>query len=180
MATTYELIAKQTLTGTATSVAFSSIPQIMDDMVLIVSAREAGNAAFSRVLFTFNDPPQSTPISYRMLNAQDVGGGTYGVTSGSGTTNVISAYGVAQDYNTTANVFGSMEVYFPNYSSSSVNKSWSWHGNYENNAVTPQMISVGAGLWASTSPISKLTITTPAPSGFAVNSSFYLYGITKA
>ena len=180
MATAYELIASQVLVTTATSVSFSSIPQGMDDLVLSVSAREAGNAAFSRVLFTFNDPPQSTPISYRMLNAQDVGGGTYGPASGSGTTNVISAYGVAQDYNTTANVFGNLEVYFPSYSSLSVNKSWSWQGNYENNATTPHIISVGAGLWASTSPISKLTITTPAPSGFAVNSSFYLYGITKA
>jgi len=177
---TYKLIAKETLATTATSVAFSSIPQSMDDMVLIVSAREAGNAAYSRVLFTFNDPPQSTPISFRYLYASDVGGGTYGAGSGSGTTNVISAYGVAQDYNTTANVFGNLEVYFPNYSSSSVNKSWSWNGNSENNAVNPQIIAVGAGLWASTSPISKLTITTPAPSGFAVNSSFYLYGIKKA
>ena len=178
--TAYEAVAAQVLNSTAASVVFSNIPQTHTDLVLIISARESGGAAFQRILFSFNDPAQSTPINSRYLAAWDVGSLVFGAASANSTTNAVSAYGVCQDLNTTANTFGNLEVLFPNYASTSANKSWSWSGVSESAGTALPVLSAGAGLWSSTSAISKLTIATPAPSGFAANSSFFLYGITKA
>ena len=160
MATTMKLIASQTLGGTASSVTFSSIPQTYDDLLLCVSGRSGTN--YIDVEFNANGSGYSGRFLYG--NGSSAGSGTQ-----------AKFLGVVSSTANTANTFGLIEMYVPNYAGSE-NKSFSATSAYETNATVAE-IQVVAGLWANTSAITEIKVYPESASTFVTGSSFYLYGI---
>ena len=77
----------------------------------------------------------------------------------------------------TANTFGSAQIYIPNYAGSN-NKYLSFENITENNATTAYANLI-AGLWSQTTAITSLGIV---PSGTTIKqySTAYLYGIKNS
>jgi len=81
--------------------------------------------------------------------------------------------------NATANTFGSLEMYFPNYTSAN-NKSISVDNVVEDNSTSTFLV-LEAELARTSSPITSFTITGSGNNyTFANNSTAYLYGVKNA
>jgi hypothetical protein len=168
MAKGYQLIEAQTLTSTATSITFSNIPQNFTDLKLVISSRSNRAAVQDTFLVVFND--SASGYSYRRL----YGDGTNAAAdSDSGNSALTTGY--TQGGNGTANVFGSLELYIPNYTSSA-NKSVFSEGTSENNA-TGSSISTVASLWSNTAAITSIKLTPATGATLQIGSTFHLYGI---
>jgi hypothetical protein len=166
---TYTLIQKTTLTTSAASITFSSIPQTFTDLVVKVSARTTYASPYGEGIYlSFNG--LSTNMTRRRL---------YGLGSGSGgsdsAANSYASYTSAASQ--TANTFGNSELYIPNYTSSNY-KSSSLDGVAENNAAEAAML-LNANLWSSTAAINSITLTPETGSSFVQYSSVSLYGVAK-
>ena len=171
MANTYTLIASNTLSSSAASVTFSSIPNTYTDLVLRISARDTTSTPQAEATIRFNSD-SATNYSGTQLD----GDGSAGVSSARRTSissldkNIINA-------NTyTSNTFGSIEIYIPSYQASQ-NKPLSFFGVTETNATDPTMRAM-ANLWRNTAAITSVVIT--APNNFSSGSSFFLYGIKNS
>lgn len=161
---TMTLIATTTLTGSTTAFDFTSIAGTFTDLILVISARQAtGQNAIGRL--TFNGV--TTNLSSRLLG----GGGSTAVSATGTQIEPVVSYSTD-----TANTFGSLSVYIPNYAGST-NKSVSLDSVSENNATAAYQ-RITAGLWSSTAAITQITFTSP-DGNWASGSTASLYGITK-
>ena len=163
----YNLIATTTVgSGGAATIVFSSIPQTFTDLKVVFSGRRSNDS--NSLFVSFNGV--TTNLSSRYL----YGSGT-AVASGSDASNIF-IYGInASSY--TASVFGSVDIYIPNYTSANY-KSVSADGVSENNASEGfQMLT--AGLWSNTAAITSLTISLSSGS-IDQYSSASLYGIKNS
>ena len=166
------LIASQTLSTTAASVTFSSIPTGYRDLVLRWSNRYSTAADYTNVQVTFN----GTTTTYSDTTvAAFAGSSTFsGRRTGQAYIDRIYVAGA----NTTANTFASAEIYIPNYTVST-NKPLSGFSTVENNSSTVNIIAATAGLWSNTSAITSIGLSVPSGT-FDIRSSFYLYGLLEA
>lgn len=166
---TMNLIQHIELGSTQALIEFSSIPQTFTDLYLLVSARIDGSAfayAFDDGKLLING---SITSNYKNL---------FGEGSGSGISDTWSdnnrfAY---NNSTSTANTFGNIAIYFPNYAGST-SKSISVDGVTENNATLARQI-ISAGLVSSTAAITSLALD-GSYGNFVAGSSATLYGITK-
>jgi len=162
------MVAIQTVTvgaGGAASIDFTNIPQTYTDLHLLVSLREESST--SAVAFIkFNNATANRSERYIQGN---------GSSATSGTTSVLQ-FIVCQPSDT-ASTFGNASIYIPNYTSSNF-KSVSSDSVSENNA-TSAFSRLVAGLWADTSAINQITITTDT-GDVAQYSTATLYGVTSA
>jgi hypothetical protein len=155
---TYTPIASQTLGSASANVTFSSIPQGYTDLVLVVQAKAA----------TTDDN------IYLRFNSDN--GSNYSVTSlyGNGSTAASARYSSSYiwfdnfGYLRTSD-FSTIVMNFQNYSNSTTNKTCLIRNN-----IASVGVSVSAGLWRNTAPITAINLLT---SGFATGSTFSLYGI---
>jgi hypothetical protein len=155
----------------ASSVTFSGIPQTgYTDLVIHASMRDdsTGSGANDNATIVFNG---------------DTANGTYrelfgtGTAAGSGTLAAVKVnYHTASGTGSTANTFGSAQIYIPNYTSSNF-KSVSTEAVAESNQVG-MFMTIGASLWSSTAAITSIRIN-PGVGAFVQNSTFYLYGVAK-
>jgi hypothetical protein len=164
MAANYVLLERIELNASAASVTFNNIPQSgYTDLKLVVSAR--GDSGGTRdLLLAFNG--SSANFTSRYL----YGSGTGTPTSSTATTwqaEINSA-------TTTANTYGSAELYIPNYLGST-NKSISSDSVTENNA-TAVITWLSAGLWSNTAAINSIALTLDT-GNFVQYSTFSLYGL---
>ena len=172
MPSTYTLIASNTLSTSAASVTFSSIPATFTDLVLRVSARS--NTA-STVNDTFGIIVNENTTNYSLTRLQGTGSAASSVRLSSAN----SWYGDFLPGNTaTASTFGTMELYFPSYLSTQ-NKTASIVSMSETNATGASM-SASAFLWQVTDAISSIRLITDGGGSFVSGSSFYLYGIKNS
>ena len=162
------LIASNTLTSSAASVTFSSIPSTYTDLVLKCSMRGAAGGAATGIDFTFNSI--ATGYSKTQLRGD---GTTADSFRSSGSSAMVLSTTVNQS-GSTSNTFSNMELYIPNYAGST-NKVASIDGATENNA-TEAYRTVIAGLMQNTAAITSLTITANLVSG----STFWLYGLKNS
>ena len=172
MANTYVLIASNTLSSSAASVTFSSIPGTYTDLVLRVSARTTAAVGALQATIRVNSDTGSN-YSYTYVRAN--------------TTNAQSATLSSQSYwypsyglegtTFTSNTFSSWEMYLPSYTSSST-KPASVFGVVETNSANAYL-GANALLWNSTSAITSIDILDADGYSFASGSSFWLYGIKK-
>ena len=170
MPTTCKLIAKTILSSGATEVDFTSIPGTFTDLLLIISARMdrvVGTPYSDDAYLRFNG--SSSNYSERVLTS--TGGSISSYTGGW----LVGA----NSSDSTSNTFASTEIYIPNYAGST-NKSISSTFVVEHNGTNAGQIQVAAGLWSDTSAITSVKVTTLSTRQFVSNSSFFLYGITKA
>lgn len=173
MAVTYKLIDKVILTGSQTSVTFSSIPSTYTDLMISVSARSS-RTTDTNVQFTTR-LNGDTAGNYSDLRLAGTGSATdWGKQSAK--TNLDNSQGETSAM--TANTFASHQMYIPNYTAA-VYKSASTDTTTENNA-TLSYATLAANIWNSTSAITSINFFYGDGSSFVTNSTFYLYGISKS
>lgn len=173
MPTTFEKIASVTVgAGGASSIDFSSIPSTFTDLVIKLSSRIGSAADREGVLLTFNN--NNSNYSFRRV---------YGFDSGSSASDAASSQSSITIANTTANnatanIFGSHEIYIPNYAGGN-NKGLSADATAENNSSSSWVSTLTAGLWGNTAAINRITLT-PLSSTFMQYSTATLYGIKNS
>lgn len=174
MPATYTLISKVTVgAGGAATMQFTSIPQTYTDLKVVISARNTGTSGNElQILLDING--NSSAGSWRLLY-----GNSSGVFSGANSGYLQPAHSTTT--NTTANTFGNAEIYFPNYTSTTTNKSFSSDFVTENNLSTANSAILGfyANLWSNTNAITSLTLTSNI-SNFVQHSTARLYGIKSS
>ena len=175
MANTYTLISSNTLTSSAASVTFSSIPATYTDLVLRISARQTGTSDVQDSIYIgINGTPSGTLNSVTMLRSD-------------GTTVLSNRESNQPQWNmdqgstaggNVANIFANDELYIANYRVSQ-NKVASGFIAHEDNS-TLAYLRASAFLWRDTTAISSLFIKLGSGQNFAIGSSFYLYGIKNS
>ena len=141
------------------------------DLLIKVTVRTTDNGTAELLRVQFNSA--TTGYTARQL---------FGTGSSVNTNTYASAFNAiciasAQGDVTTANTFGSGDIYIPNFASFNY-KSLSADIVSENNA-TNAVQGITAGLWSNTDAITSITLTTQfGTTNFKVGSSFTLYGIT--
>lgn len=164
MPKTYKAIASQTLTGTETSVTFSSIPQTYTDLVFILNP--IGTSSGANYLARFNSDTGANYDGIRLTaNGSTVASARYTITGG------IQIH----DYliNGTSQV-PVIICQIMNYSNTTTYKQLYARGNTASNWVQSSV-----GVWKSTSAITSVTFLSSS-SNFQSGSSFSLYGIKAA
>lgn len=160
---TYVAIAKTVLTTTQTDVTFSNISANYTDLVLLVSARKTNAAVSDSITVNAID---SSLYSRRAL----VGSGS------TASSDTFANDGSVSAANADANAFGSVEIYFANYSGST-NKVQAATAVAESNQSTiTAAIKLTAALKRDTTAINSITIV----GQFVTNSRFDLYGIKNS
>lgn len=171
MPNTMTLISSQTLGSDASSVTFSSIPQIYNDLKLIVSTRVTRATTQSTIVMVFNG---SGGTAYTNRTIRGTGSAVESSVSASSADvrDIISPGSQA-----TANTFANQEIRIANYSSTTQNKAVFVNSVSENNSTASAM-NLTSAVWANDSAITSITFSEPnGNTNFATNSSFYLYGI---
>ncbi len=176
MANTYILIASNTLSSSAASVTFSSIPATYTDLVVRITARSDRAANSSNLAIKLNGATTNysdtnltkTQNGAAYSSIQNIGDLTY------------QYLGVIPASSATASTFGSAEFYLPNYTVSQ-NKPASTFSVFENNSVNTSQIDAIANRFSSTAAITSIEISTQTPTAnFVSGSSFFLYGIKNS
>ena len=178
MATTYTLISSNTLSSSAASVTFSSIPSTYTDLVLKVSARSSRadtldylKIQINSITSGYSDTYLTTGSAASPQSARDSSSSIFGI----GATLAIPGS------NGTTNTFGSFEMYIPSYTVSQ-NKPMNSIAVAESNSATASTyyITSEAELLSNTATVSSITITPYVGPNFLTSSSFYLYGVKKS
>lgn len=167
------LLARTELTGNATSVTFSNIPQTgYTDLRLVASIRTDRTASNAEnIRLQFNGDTTSV-YSARILEGN---GSAASSSSNSAQASILSGYGDTDA--DTASTFGNYEIYIPNYTSSNA-KSISSDSVVENNATLGYNVMI-AGLWnpSTQAAITSINLFPQLGPNFKQYSSFSLYGI---
>lgn len=175
MANTYSLISSYTVSGTAATISFSSIPQTYTDLCLKISVRSnQTDFPVTDVLVSLNGV--TTNQTQRNLR------GYYGSATPISQTRTDILLGNMPSATGVSNTFSSSELYIPNYISSSDYKSMNVDGvSLSTVAGTYDWwVNQGANLWSSTNAITSITLTPSSTWSFAANSTAYLYGIKNS
>jgi hypothetical protein len=162
------LLRRITLTASASSVTFDSIPQTgYTDLKLVASVRDDYASVSVNLGMKLNGV--TTGLSGRNINGS-------GSAAASGTN--TSEIGFTVGSSGTANTYSTTEVYIPNYTSSNY-KSYSADSAAESNQSTVYMQML-AGVWANTAAITSIIVYPINATNFVAGSSFSLYGIANA
>jgi len=173
MANTFKKIQTVTVgAGGSSTIEFTSIPQTYTDLKVVLSVRSDRNSGTqSDFQLRFN----SASANYSRRTVQGSGSAA---TSISGSAESFGSIGVATQDTDTASVFGSSEVYIPNYTSANF-KSYSADTVRENNATSGYQGLV-AGLWSDTAAITSITFYVESNTQlFKQYSTATLYGVSN-
>jgi hypothetical protein len=172
MATYVQIGSTVTVSTPTASIAFSSIPATYTDLVVKMSARSsAGGSAWDDVYVAING--SSSNFTSRVLYGTGSAAG-----SGSFSTSIAQ---VAEGNSGTASTFGNTEIYFSDYTSTTIAKTYSADSVSENNA-TSSLAQLGVGRWnpGTQAAITSLTFTWFSTGNFVQYSTATLYGISKS
>lgn len=160
MPTTYEPIATTTLSSTATTISFTSIPGTYTDLVLIVSGTQTGSGVAGLYIASINSDA-GTNYSRTLLQ-------------GNGST-ASSARGTNED-SMNIGLIGSTQTnsifQFMNYSNSTTFKTILARGN-----DSSALVRASVALWRNTSAITSFNLSGVT---FSVGTTATLYGIKAA
>lgn len=167
MATTFTKIYDYTVgAGGAASIDFNTIPSTYTDLVIVASLRS--DYSGQGIALRINPNSSGSNMTGRVL----LGSGS---TASSFSDTIAYASSVANT--STANTFGNVSWYIPNYAGST-NKSISVDFVTETNA-SAAIMGMSAGLWSVTTAISSLSILTTA-GNLMQYSTATLYGVKKS
>jgi hypothetical protein len=172
MPTTYSPIASVTVgSGGATSVSFTSIPQIYTDLLVFISGRsDRPSQPNDQIFMSINNV--TTAYTWRWLYSS--AGGTGSQSAG------VRYAGQTTSTTATASTFGNNSIYIPNYTGSNY-KSYSVDAVNESNVTSLLYnMSLEGGLWSDTAAITSLVFAPEVGPNFVQYSSFHLYGILKS
>lgn len=169
MATTFEFISSVEVGVLgAAFIDFTSIPSTYTDLCIKASVRGSDLAIYTGMEINLNG--SSSSFTGKII--EGAGSGT--PASGSPTTGIGDPNGSTS----TANTFGNVEIYIPNYAGST-NKSISVDGVGENNATTAYAYLV-ATLWSNTAAINRVTLKPSAGQTWTQYTTAYLYGVKNS
>lgn len=180
MALTYQLISSNVLSSSAASVTFSAIPSTYTDLVLRFTARSTA----ATVTDAIGDIRINGATTTLYSNTTIYGDGVSAVSNRTTSATYIQCFTVSAA-GATANTFGSVELYLPNYISTTQNKTVGANSAAESNATTATAWywnGATAGLYReSANAITEINIALRSSgSSFVSGSSFYLYGIKNS
>jgi len=171
------LIQRVTATGGESSISFTSIPSTYKHLQLRYIARNSStaSAASSSPLLNFNSDTASNYAQHFMR-----GDGSTATASGTDSSGGIGGIELASTSlrNTSATgIFGACIVDIHDYTSTNKNKTVRYFGGVDTNtANTTWRVTLGSGLWLSTSAITSLQLF-PGVSTWLAGSTFALYGM---
>ena len=166
-------IYTQTLSSSASSITFNSIPQTFTDLKVVASIRDSGGLGDYVSYLTFNGDAISGLYSCTRIYG---GGASVASDRFSGINFIYGAHDSGAG--STSNTFTNCEIDLPNYRSANF-KSTNIDYVVEQNAASTAVYQVlVAGLWRNTNAVTSLSLTTSGTS-YVANSTFTLYGITK-
>ena len=161
MPVTYIPLATQTLSSSATTVTFSSIPATYTDLILVFNPVVTTTSGIDYQI-TFNSDTASNYSRTYLL-----GNGT-SASSGRSTTQTSYAPGGIYDNST-------VTIQVLNYSNTTTYKTPIARVN-----IASQYTAATVGLWRNTAAINRIDITTSTTANFNTGSTFSLYGILAA
>lgn len=174
MASTYKLINEYTVTSATHSVSLSQISQDYTDLLIKYSLRSDYGSTYQEAQFTFNSVTSN--YSQQLVVGNGSSYNSYNSTGAAAATWSLVMVGSTA----TSSTFSNGELYIPNYSSTTLPKTWSTTAVTENNAES-------AGIWlvsgrnSSTAAITSLTFYAwQSFINFVPGSSFYIYGIKNS
>jgi len=157
-------IQTYTLTTTAASITFSNIPQNYTDLKVVASLRANSTQNWGDI--TFNGGGTAISMRHLLNNSGSI---------------ISQSYSPLRfQCNTdshTAGTFSSAQMYITNYTSST-SKPISMDGTQENFSSSVGQ-HIAAGLWASSSAVTSITITPDGGGTFIAGSTVSLYGISN-
>jgi hypothetical protein len=161
-------IATQTLTASASSITFSSIPQGYTDLMIVTSA--IANVTGADVFVTTYNGDTASNYSYTSLYGSGSSAGSYRGTS----VGIILGW---------MSVFNSSEwspstFHFMNYANTTTYKTMLVKSG--NATTSGAYVDLSVGLWRSTAAITSINMRTVNGYGIKAGSSFTLYGIKAA
>ena len=160
---TYTLISTVTVgAGGASTIDLTSIPGTFTDLLLVLSMRDNFANVSNDAVLAVN----STSITFKQL---------YGTGINVGSNNPTQIARPIVSANAAANTFGNTQIYFPNYASTTTNKTISVDSVVEQNGSESYQVIAG-GLYASNTAITSLSISHSTAS-FSQYTTGYLYGI---
>ena len=170
MPDTFVKIATVTVgSGGASSISFSSIPQTYTDLCLRLSLKTTNSDVDTKL--EFNGVTTGYNRTTLIGNCVNFTGGGYAADAWIGP--------ISMNLVLTANTFGSIDIYIPNYTSTT-SKSYSTDGVSEANSDYAYLWC-NAQLSTITSPISSFSITGLSTAlSLAQYSTATLYGISKS
>ena len=176
MATTYTLINSSTLTTTTSSVTFSAIPNTYTDLKIVCSLRTVGAVHYDILNINFNsDTGSNYQTSLNLYNFA----GAVGTGGASSKTAMNIAY--INGDSSTADTFGNLEFYIPNYATTGQARSVSVDAVEENNSTSNYLMWLATSYWTNTAnAINSIYFVTNSATSFKTGSTFYLYGIKNS
>lgn len=167
-------IATVTAAGGETSLTFSSIPSTYTHLqIRLISRQSSASVATGSIKLTFNgDNANNYPYHYLQ------GNGTSAVATGSSANAWIYLTDASQQNNATAGMFAAAIVDIIDYANTSKYKTTKYiAGGDANTATTNESMSVGSGVWMSTSAINSITLSVTGAVTYIAGSTFALYGV---
>ncbi len=163
--------ATTTLTGTASSIDFTSIPSTHKHMLIHVQLRGSASADSVSAIMRFNG--DTTNGNYESQQ-QWSGNGTHAAGT-NGYTGMWAGDYTANNYG--AGYFGIGQFFIGMYAETDRYKTWLVLNNSDQRTATQQFIQQGGGTWRSTAAINRLTIV-PNSASWLIDSrmSIYLIG----
>ena len=163
---TYKLITSYTSTG-ENIITLNSIPQTYTDLVVKFCARGSANNQYELVRVYINGTSDNAGAQAQI-----------GYETAADTSGFMNA-GYPTDAAATANVFGPIDYYFPNYAKASVQKSILFYGGGEQNKSSPVIHRLGGIISTQTNAITSLSFDGEYGT-FLSGTTIYLYGILAA
>lgn len=163
MTAAWEVIESQTLTSSAASVTFSSIPQGYRDLILIVTANE-GNVDGGSGAYINGD----TGSNYSRVRAYANGSSTF------------------SDYSATRSDLGSISNNSPNQDGLSINHFMDYSATDKHKTVLTRwndsgdFVGMNAYRWANTAAITSIEVFSQSVNDYVAGSTFTLYGSNRA
>jgi hypothetical protein len=172
MADTFFKIATVTVGAAgAASLAFTSVPQTYTDLLITFSGRfsnDPNSGRWSWVELGFNSDGAAVNNTGRILEGNGA--------NASSSTNYTYIY--IPTSGSTSNTFSNVEIYIPNYTSST-RKAFSIDSAQEDD-YQYAVLHYASGLWTGTAAISSFTIYQRSGYNFAQYSTATLYGIKNS
>ena len=180
MGSTFKLIEKKTLASTSSTVVFTSIPQIYDDLVLIQSSKvnRTSGGQFGYTILNNNAAGNSSGYLYNGIWMSPSASSTWqGPTTESGP--YMNFFSTTANWE--SNAFGTAETWFPNYTSSNRKQTLSLGGNGYNATGSSDSHILGL-IHLDTPTTAALTSIQLETDGnyYHIGTQFWLYGIKNS
>lgn len=170
MAITYQLIQGYTLTGTQSSITFSSIPQTYTDLVVVGTLRDTANVGVNSPQLRING--LSTSIYGNVRGAANNGTASSASNSSQSQFDIFSA---DPGSGVTSNTFSNFQIYFASYRVG-LERSFNYFNTLSPNSNSDSYINMASFRFDGTTAISSLTLY---GGSFATGSTLDLYGILE-